>query len=133
MLTQVTGVLVDGSVNTGLAPADPRQQINVAKYETLVVRATIIRSNGVPVDLTGKTVVMNVKRRSTDSINVIRKVGTRPASTPNNVVEFSIAPVDTRIAVLGRYVYTITVIDGSTRDVVIPLSPFVIEAGLEPV
>lgn len=133
MLVQVTGVLVDGSVNTGLAPADPSQQINVAKYESITIRATVIRSDGTPVDLTAMTVALNVKRRSTDSINVIRKVGTRPASTPSNVVEFSIAPADTRQAVLGRYVYTITLINGSERNVVVPLSPFVVEAGLEPV
>ena len=137
MLLDVTGVLFDGSPLRPGVPSNARVPIRMQRGTSVTIRLKVINAAGQQVDLTqsGRSIVFAVKKKPTDNPPAIAKTVTGPAASgdPKNVCRIAIVPHDTAKPTVqaGRYGFDIVLVDTTlnppSRELVIPLSPFVLE------
>jgi hypothetical protein len=136
MNVDIIGVVEDGSPrDEQLAPWNPRRTLRVIKGTTFTVRAQLRTAAGIPVDLSGvaRTVVFTLKRHSDDGHAVASITATKvPGQLGRADILLSAASL--RNAPPGRYVYDVVFTDTSLPEVsaVVPLSTFILEAGVTP-
>jgi len=128
----LVGVLEEGSALSPEVPGNARVTLRMTQGSTLVVRLAVVTLAGVPVDLAvgPATVNLTVKRRS-DGAAVLNVVGVLlPISGPN-CATFSLSASATKYVDPGRYVYDVWMVHPGGRDAIVPMSPFVLEPGLQ--
>lgn len=126
-LRTVRGVVVDGSTPINFAPTV--QILHLARGTDGIVRATIVDSVGLPVDLTNCAVTLSIKQYPDDPSPLIARLGDVLAPYAAGVVEFAIGANDTITIGEGTFVYDVVVVFGdATRAQVVPISNFVVDA-----
>lgn len=133
MIVNVVGVVEDGNNRARNVPANPRTTISMISQSDLTIRLTILAASGQPVVLTGGTVVLTVKKTSRGLAPypaTISRLGVLKTQDGPGRVDFTLVPADTdplKMVAPGRYVYDIALTLSGARQVVVPLSPFIIE------
>lgn len=132
MVVQLVGVVLDGSPWGAKVPRNTRRELHMPKGGSLTLVLDVMTQSGMAYDLTGKTVTLTVKRSSQQ---VVPPPGFAKAFIQDTRIKSrtsaTIVPADSKFMEPARYVYDVWVIASPTsRDVVIPLSPFVIEAAV---
>ena len=134
MLTELVGVLDDGSVQTDDAPVNPRTTLHIQLGASQIVRLRVVRPDGTPVTLTGCSLVLTAKRRPQDAERLLSKVGALNTARGLNCADFVLAPTDTHNVMWGHAVYDIWLTDSaSQRNPVIPASPMIFDASVAPI
>lgn len=137
-VVSLVGVLeVGGPRDADLVPSNPRTTLRYTRGSTLTVSLTILGSQGVPVDLTAAalptpttTVEFVVKTSSIAEENTLSMLGAVVGDPRLGVVEFAVPVAAFRYSDPGRYVYDVWLLTATTRDAVVPTSPFVVEPSL---
>ena len=88
-----------------------------------------IRLNGVsignvPLKLTSGTVLFTLKQSFLDQTPVLKIAGTAVSTEGPSRINFSILPANTKPIAPGRYVYDVRWVNGSSQDLLVPLSQF---------
>lgn len=126
----VTAVLEDGTPHDErLVPYNPRKPIRYTRGVTMMLFATILGRDGVPVDLSvgTPTVRLTVKQSSESDENIVSILGTIAADARTGEVTFVISASAFREWAPGIYCYDIWLDQSSTSNVVLPESPFIVE------
>lgn len=124
---RVTGVLDDGSLQGSKAPVNPRIEMRVIQGSSTTIEMQVLTPAGKPVDLTSSTVTLTVKKKTGHAAAVLSVTGTLAQDKGLGRVDFSIAPSATKNVAPGRYLYDVWHVAGSTREPVVPTSPFALE------
>ncbi len=120
----LTGVLEDGTPRVAGVPDNPRTNLDVPQGVDLEIVVMVVTPQSVAVNLAAADVLtLTVKRRPEDNQKV-QKVATKSG----NIGTFALAPNDTKALPLGLYSYDVLLEKDSKKDVVVPLSPFNLQA-----
>lgn len=115
----------------------PKNAITVIRGSSKTLRLTVTDPDtNKPVNLTGATVVLTVKKRNEDAQNVIRKTSDTPAESvitnaTAGIAEFYLVPADTKSKDAREYVFDVWLIMPSGKQyAVIPPSIFDLQPGV---
>jgi hypothetical protein len=126
----LTGVVeMAGARDTGV-PVNPRTTLRYTRGSTLDVALRVVGSDGAPIDLTGATLELTVKRTPSSDERILVLAGTVVFAPLSGCAVFSIPATAFSYTDPGRYVYDIWLARGTLRDAVMPVSPFVLESSL---
>jgi hypothetical protein len=129
----LTGILDDGSTPSRSLPPNPRKALSVFVGETVVIDLSMFYIGGGPIDfaaLNNPAVIFTLKKNTTDNPPLVSRIATSNITVGRNRVLITLTPSDTQYLQPGRYVYDISLQQGTspvTRDLLVPLSPFVLE------
>lgn len=131
MVIDLLGVLEDGSPRAAWVPANPRAALRLPRAGDVTVRVTVVRADGSPVDLTGKTVALTLVRTTRQEGVVppgLQVTASGPATGgPPNVAALALSSAQTKALEARRYVYDVWLNASGVRDVLVPLSECVVE------
>lgn len=130
------GVLEDGAAPNALSdvPDNARIELRMTQGSTLKIRLALLNTAGTPVRLAddvAASVWMTIKKRANQDTPDMSIAGSIVAVAGVNRVDFAISPTATKYLAPGRYVYDVWLVFNGSRDPVIPLSPFILEPGLQ--
>ncbi len=130
MILSLEAVLVDGSTPpSGLEPALPYEQDIVwPEAEDGELRVLASRQDGTPLDLTGGSLLLSVRRRPGDEVSLFSRQAT-VVDEEQGAASFPIVAADTLDKPLATYRYDVVYVDPEGgRHQVIPVSAFRLEA-----
>lgn len=111
------------------APDNPRVALRLIQQTSLTVNLQVLNASGMPVDLTGGTTTL-VVRKMPGGTAAITKTGAAITPPNKSCVSFQFNPNDSlpQRMQFGRWCFSIAFKDGdgNVNDVV-PLSPFILE------
>ncbi len=120
----LTGVLEDGTPRRPGVPANPRTNLDVPQGVDLEIVVMVITPQSIAVNLgVSDVLTLTVKKRPEDNQKV-QKVATKSG----NIGTFTLVPNDTKALPLGLYSFDVLLEKDSKKDVVVPLSPFNLQA-----
>jgi len=132
-IVQPAAVLEVGGPRSPRLPANAEAPLYIRAGIDTVVGMLCYRSNGEPFPIVGGSAILTVKR-TPESDKLIQIAHTRDASRGPNYIEFAFGHNATKNMADGgrnRYVYDIVfVADNGDRDILRPISPFRVRAGV---
>jgi hypothetical protein len=129
VVINLTGILPDGSKQNPGVTTNPRLAIRVVRGTDVTINVTIITPAGRAQDMSGggSSSLFSVKRQPSDGAPQLSLVGaSQQAGVGNNVIQFTIPNTSWKAILAGLYGYDVQVTIGGKKDVVIPLSPFIV-------
>jgi len=128
VIYQLAGLLRDGSPSTVTPPLVPLvQDIGWPEAEDGEIRVVVTREDGTPLSLVGGTLLLTVRRRTTDLVPLFARQATI-LDADAGMASFPIAAADTLGKPIATYAYDVFYVDpGGGRHQVVPVSEWVLE------
>lgn len=105
MIIRLTGIIEDGSTPDESLPDDTRRAIRITKGQSVMLELEVKARSGVLVDLSGGSIAMSIKRKTSDGQNLVSLTAT--LGQPKGTASISITPANTKPLEPGFYVYDI--------------------------
>lgn len=122
-------VLEDGFPSGPGVPLAVARTVEWQQGVDMVQPIEVRTRGGVPVDLTGKTLTLTVRKRVGDTIAALIKTGSLTPQEGLGRALFTISASDIALFSVGYYVYDISLLTGTVRDLILPVSPLVVVPG----
>lgn len=126
MILSLAGIFVDGSTpSSGLDPLQPSQQdIDWPEAEAGDVQILVSRQDDTPLDLTGGTLLLSVRRRPGDQAALFVRQA-QVLDPDEGLASFAVVAADTLGKPLATYRYDVAYVDpDGGRHQVVPVSDF---------
>ncbi len=133
MVIRLTGVIQDGTERAIGVPANPRRSIRVLDGDDLTIELTIVRPGGQPEDLSSGSpvVTMRIGRKSSGgavaSLKEKNGVLVDGGGDGREDITFTAGDLEELRNVVGL-VFDIFLVKSGTRNTVVPLSGFALDA-----
>ena len=124
MVIDLTGILDDGSDRSQQLPSGLRRALEVPVGISATIRLNGVSVGNVPLKLTSGTVLFTLKQTFLDQTPLLKIAGTAVSTEGPSRINFSILPANTKPIAPGRYVYDVRWVNGSSQDLLVPLSQF---------
>lgn len=127
MILTLIGVVSDGSPrDLALVPSDTRRTVQMIVGATVQVVLSVFYPSGAPLDLTGYTTTLTLKRGPCAGPQLVKTMAPQ-AGSATNVVQATVASTDTAGWCAGRYIWDIWISKVGQRDNVVPLGAWIMQ------